>query len=58
MDEKQDIRSVIEELRRQIAHHNYRYYALDEPEVSDAEYDRLFAELVGLENEGPRAYHT
>ncbi|MEN6440973.1 MAG: NAD-dependent DNA ligase LigA [Syntrophobacter sp.] len=53
MDEKQDIRALIEELRRQIAHHNYRYYALDEPEVSDAEYDRLFAELVGLENENP-----
>ena len=28
-------------LREAIEHHNYRYYALDDPEVSDAEYDRL-----------------
>ncbi len=53
MDEKQDTGTLIEELRRQIAHHNYRYYALDDPEVSDADYDRLFAELVRLENENP-----
>ena len=30
----------VEELRAQIEHHNYRYYVLDAPEISDAEYDR------------------
>ncbi len=53
MDEKQDTGANVEELRRLIDHHNYRYYALDQPEISDSEYDRLFAELVRLENENP-----
>lgn len=53
MDEKQDIRARIEELRRLIDYHNYRYYALDQPEISDSEYDALFAELVRLEKENP-----
>ena len=37
------------ELRQQIEHHNYRYHVLDDPEVSDAEYDRLMRELQALE---------
>jgi DNA ligase (NAD+) len=41
------------ELRTQIEHHNYRYYVLDDPEVSDAEYDRLFDELKALEQAHP-----
>ena len=41
----------VTELRQLIDHHNYRYHVLDDPEVSDAEYDRLFDELVGLEDE-------
>jgi DNA ligase (NAD+) len=41
------------ELRREIEHHNYRYYALDDPEISDAEYDRLFDELRALEEAHP-----
>ena len=41
------------ELRRLIEHHNYRYHVLDEPEVADAEYDRLFDELVRLEADHP-----
>lgn len=40
-------------LRREIEHHNYRYYILDNPEISDAEYDRLFDELLELEAEYP-----
>ena len=42
-----------EELRRQIAEHNHRYHVLDAPVISDAEYDRLFRELVELEAEHP-----
>ena len=38
-----------EELRRQINYHNHRYYVLDDPEVSDGEYDLLMRELRGLE---------
>jgi len=44
----------IEELRKQINYHNYRYYVLDSPEVSDAEYDKLMKELNQLEEEYPR----
>ncbi|MGH2692585.1 MAG: NAD-dependent DNA ligase LigA, partial [Actinomycetota bacterium] len=43
----------VEELREQINHHDYRYYVLDEPEVSDAEYDELMRELRALEEEFP-----
>ncbi|MDQ7031657.1 MAG: NAD-dependent DNA ligase LigA [Desulfonauticus sp.] len=39
----------VEELRKIIEYHNYRYYVLDDPEISDAEYDRLFSELKQLE---------
>jgi DNA ligase (NAD+) len=40
-------------LREQINYHNYRYYVLDNPEIPDAEYDRLLRELEGLEAEYP-----
>lgn len=43
----------IEELRKQLAHHNYQYYVLDNPEIPDIEYDRLFRELQQLETEHP-----
>lgn len=43
----------IKELRDVIDYHNYRYYALDAPEISDAEYDRLMRELQQLEAENP-----
>ena len=41
------------ELRGQLHHHAHRYYVLDDPEVPDAEYDRLFQELQALEAEHP-----
>ena len=43
----------IERLRELIRYHNRRYYVLDDPEISDAEYDRLFQRLVALEKEYP-----
>lgn len=46
-------RSRISELRQQIDDHNYRYYALDEPSIPDAEYDRLLNELRALEQQHP-----
>jgi DNA ligase (NAD+) len=42
-----------EDLRRQLEQHNYRYYVLDDPEVSDAEYDRLLNELKQIEADNP-----
>ncbi|MCE5334191.1 MAG: NAD-dependent DNA ligase LigA [Desulfobacteraceae bacterium] len=53
MDSKEAIHARIDELRKALAHHNYRYYALDSPQVSDAEYDNLFRELIRLEDENP-----
>jgi len=43
----------VAELRRQVNHHNYRYYVLDSPEISDAEYDALFRQLQDLEEQYP-----
>jgi DNA ligase (NAD+) len=48
-----DYKSRAEELRRLLEHHNYRYYVLDSPEVSDAEYDEMYDELCRLEKEHP-----
>ncbi len=53
MIDKEDVRARLEDLRRLIDYHNYRYYALDQPEISDADYDRIFRELVSLENQNP-----
>lgn len=43
----------LDELRDAIARHDYRYYVLDEPQIPDAEYDRLFSELRELEAAHP-----
>jgi DNA ligase (NAD+) len=48
-----DVAQRIGELREQIHHHDYLYYVEARPEVSDAEYDRLMAELRALEAECP-----
>jgi DNA ligase (NAD+) len=47
------LRARLQELRGLIAHHARRYYELDEPEIPDAEYDRLFRELQDLESRHP-----
>jgi DNA ligase (NAD+) len=41
------------ELRAQLHHHAHRYYTLDEPEIPDAEYDKLFRELQAIETAHP-----
>jgi DNA ligase (NAD+) len=48
-----DVSARLDELREQIHRHNHLYYAEDRPEVSDAEYDRLWRELVALEQAHP-----
>ncbi len=51
MNEKIEKRAA--ELREALHRHNYLYYVLDEPEISDAEYDRFMQELVALETAHP-----
>src|SRR6185312_6117198 len=48
-----DVQARIDELRSELNHHLYRYHVLDDPEISDAAYDRLFDELKALEDEHP-----
>jgi DNA ligase (NAD+) len=48
-----DTKSRVEDLRKQVDHHLYRYHVLDDPEISDAEFDRLYDELVELERQHP-----
>ncbi len=43
----------IEQLRGEIRRHDYLYYVLNQPEIADREYDRLFAKLKGLEEANP-----
>ncbi|MBU1036146.1 NAD-dependent DNA ligase LigA, partial [bacterium] len=49
-----DVKKKIEELREKIRYHNYQYYVLDNPIVSDAEYDQLMKELIELEKKYPQ----
>ncbi len=51
--EPEKLRQTIDQLRREIEQHNYRYYVLDAPTVTDAQYDRLMADLQQLEKEYP-----
>lgn len=43
----------VSELREAIDRHNFRYYTLDAPEISDAEYDGLMRKLIALEKDHP-----
>lgn len=47
------IQKQINDLRMQLNDHNYRYYVLDDPLISDSEYDQLFRELQKLETDNP-----
>ena len=47
-------RERVKKLRAQIRHHDYRYHVLAQPEVSDAQYDALYRELLALEEQHPR----
>ena len=49
----ESVRQRVAELQEQIHYHNYRYYRLNDPEISDAAYDELFKELQRLEKEYP-----
>ncbi|MFH7321019.1 NAD-dependent DNA ligase LigA [Desulfurivibrio sp. D14AmB] len=53
MAERERASKRLTELREQIAYHNHRYYVLDDPEIADSEYDRLFRELEELEARYP-----
>jgi DNA ligase (NAD+) len=47
------VQKQLDELRETVNHHLYLYHVLDEPEISDAAFDRLFEELQALEQEHP-----
>ncbi|MFP4560576.1 MAG: DNA ligase LigA-related protein, partial [Thiohalorhabdus sp.] len=49
----QDDYRRLQDLREQLHYHNYRYYVLDDPEIPDSEYDRMFRELQELEARHP-----
>jgi len=49
IETKEQAQARINKLRQALRHHNYRYYVLDDPEISDREYDELFEELKDLE---------
>ncbi|MBI2848406.1 MAG: NAD-dependent DNA ligase LigA, partial [Chloroflexi bacterium] len=54
MEDLNRVKERIEKLRADINRHNYLYYVLDSPEISDAEHDALMRELRLLEEEYPR----
>jgi DNA ligase (NAD+) len=50
---KMNAEERIKQLRTELDHHNYQYYVLSQPEIEDAEYDRLMRELISLEQQHP-----
>src|SRR5271170_6880303 len=48
-----DVEKKIESLREKIRRHEYLYYVVDNPEISDGEFDKLMQQLKGLEAEHP-----
>ena len=53
MSDKRQIEERLRKLREEIEYHNYRYYVLDDPVISDVEFDSLMKELISLEDEHP-----
>jgi len=53
IDSEKKAKTAVEELRKALRHHNYRYYVLDDPVISDAEYDELMQKLQTLEQRYP-----
>ena len=53
VESKREAKEALEELREAIRYHNYRYYVLDDPVISDAEYDELMHQLQALEEAYP-----
>lgn len=54
--EKKDIQNKIETLRKELERHNYQYYVLNKPLISDYEFDHLLKELERLEKENPEFF--
>ncbi|NNE37650.1 MAG: NAD-dependent DNA ligase LigA [Gammaproteobacteria bacterium] len=50
---KSEARTRVDKLRQKINHHNYQYHVLDNPEIPDSVYDKLYQELAALENQFP-----
>ena len=50
---KQEAKSKIEKLSKELEEHNYKYYVLDNPSISDFDFDKLLEELIKLENDFP-----
>ncbi|MBW2652783.1 MAG: NAD-dependent DNA ligase LigA, partial [Deltaproteobacteria bacterium] len=53
MKNREEVETRIAQLRKSINYHNYLYHVMDNPEISDVAYDRLFNELEGLEKLNP-----
>ena len=53
MPSGKDVQQKIDALRDKIRYHEHRYYVLDDPEITDAEFDRLMDELIELESKHP-----
>ncbi|WP_408033228.1 NAD-dependent DNA ligase LigA [Thermotoga caldifontis] len=49
----EEVRKRVEQLREEIEYHNYRYYVLAQPVITDEEYDKLMRELIELERQYP-----
>jgi DNA ligase (NAD+) len=54
MSKSRDVAKEVERLREEIRHHEYLYHVVDDPEISDAAYDRLMNRLKALEAENPK----
>ncbi len=54
--EKSEVKQKIQALREELEHHNYRYYVLTQPEISDYEFDMKMKELEKLEAENPEFF--